>query len=292
MLLIDGKKPQTINLPSDLPKTVIFELVESSKGRRKTDRGYVPKNSNYLIPMRYSITDPETGQTVEVVYSGNKTIPFEHGYIPSSFQPDAVVINGEIVADKTRDAELIYALLNSVFCEDNPKYQQFPHLLKPTYRIKNLKNTSKGKLDRGKMIADALGYLTDKEKFDDRKVTKVYKAAGYADADILIGNESFDVMRSVLQEMAIQRPEDFFKVFEDGLSDVRVIIEDALINNIIALNDKGFVWGQTGTAKNVPMICKIPKGKEKREAVEILINFLKFKDDSGVYDEIKKELGV
>jgi hypothetical protein len=50
------------------------------------------------------------------------------------------------------------------------------------------------------------------------------------------------------------------------------------------------VWGTTQKSYNQPLICKIPNGKDDKEAVEVLINFLKFKDDTGVFAEIKKEV--
>lgn len=293
MLLIDGAKKE-FDLPHNIPNTVVFELIDTAKGRRRTANGAIKQiNSTYLIPMKYNILDPTTGVTTEVIYSEKRQIPFQNGVVQSNFEPEPLAISGDIVKSKVKDREMIYAMLNSIYCEDNPKYANVKDKsdLKPIYRVKNLKNASVTKNDTFKRVSEALSYITNEDKITNVKVGKLYKAGGYTDADILIDNEEFSVMRATLTELATKDVEKFFKIFEDGLSDVRVTIQDAVKGDIIAYVDgKGWVWKTTKGAHNKPLICNVPRGKELKDAVEILINFLKLKDETGVYEEIKKEL--
>lgn len=294
MLLIDGAKPKEITLPHNIPNTVVFELIDTAKGKRRLANGGTKQiNSTYLIPMKYSIVDPSTGDTTEIIYSGTRQIPFQNGVVQSNFEPEPLAISGDIVKSKVKDKEIIFAMLNSVYCEDNPKYTNAKDKLdlKPIFRVKNLKNASVSKNDNFKRVSEALSYITNEDKITNVKVAKLYKAGGYTDADILIDNEEFSVMRAILTELATKDVEKFFKIFEDGLSDVRVTIQDAVKGEVIAYVDgKGWVWKTTKGAHNKPLICNVPRGKELKDAVEILINFLKLKDETGVYEEIKKEL--
>lgn len=292
MLLVNGEKPKEIMLPETLGKTVIIELVDSAKGHRRTANGMVKTNSTYLIPMKYNVVDPQTGVTTEIVFSGNRPIPFEGGHVKAGYDPEAFSISGDIVFNKKKDAEKIYALIHSIHCADNPKYsEEFATELKPIYRIKNLKNESKAKNANASRVSEALLIITNREKITDSKIAKLYKAGGFSDAELLIGNEEFENMRATLTDIAMKEPDKFFKIFEDGLSDTRVTIHDAITHGIINYVDgKGFTWGKTINAHNKPLICSIPRGKELKEAVEIFINFLKLKDDTGVFEELKKEL--
>jgi len=293
MLLIDGKKPQEITLPHDYPKNIVFELVESSRGRRMTANGIKQANSTHLIPLKYNLIDPKTGQAMEILFSSNGIIQRDgQGNVNPFYEPEPFSISGDVLKNKTKDAGLIYALIHSPYCENNPKYQDgFEHELKPVFRIKNLKNKSAEKTSVFARISEALGYITNQDKLDNRKVAKLYKAGGYSDAGILIENEEYDTMRAKLAEVASKDPESFFKIFEDGLADTRLTIQDALEKGVIAYSDKGFTWGATKGAHNNPTILKVAKGKSQTEAVESLIDFLRLKDDSGVFEEIKKELG-
>lgn len=290
-LLIDGQKPKEIFLPLELPKNVVFELLPQSTGRRILEGGKIkPTNSEFMIPMRYTVGDPNTGNTNEVIYSGSKPIQYEAGHVKSSFEPEPFVISGDVVKDKKKDAEFIYAMINSIYCADNPRYKNHTDDLKPIFRVKNLAKTSKDENLKAAKLAEALGLITNPEKVDDAKVGRLYKAAAYADAHILIENQEFDNMRNKLIKLAQNDVEKFFAIYEDGLADVRIKLQDALDKGVISYSDKGFVWGKTSEAKKDNMIFKIPKGKEFKEAVELFINFLKLKDESGVYDEIKREL--
>lgn len=289
MLLVDGLKKQA-ELPSNLPKKVVFELVNQYKGRRLTPSGFKPANSTFGIPMRYHITNPNTGVSVEIIYSENQ-VPFVNGHVNPSFQPEVFSIKGEIIKDREKDAELIYALINSKYCADNPMYKgKYDHELKPIFRIKNFATENKKELERGQLVAKAMSIITDSSKVDEAKLCKLYRAGGYQDAELAVANEDYAHMRAVLQKLAMERPQDFFAIFEDGLADVRVLISDAIKHGVIVRNAKGYVWGTTQKSYNQPLICKIPNGKDDKEAVEVLINFLKFKDDTGVFAEIKKEV--
>lgn len=291
MLLIDGQKPQDIVLPLDLPKTIVFELTENHRCYRRTANGLKSVEANIILPMKYTVIDPKKGQAEEVIFASNGLVQREgNGHVSPSFYPPAYVMKGDIVLNRDKDKGLVYALLNSVFCENNPRFKDgFEGDLRPIYRIKNFKKDNK-KSQMFSRIGVALSIITDRDKLNDEKIAKLYKASGFSDAVILIENKEFDVMRDVLSELASKDPEKFFAIYEDGLADVRSTIQDALTKKVIAFTPKGFVWGE-GITKNVPLIFASPKGLEQTQAVEKLINFLRLKDDSGVYDEIKKELG-
>jgi len=292
MLLIDGKKPTEITIPSEFPKTIIFELVEPARGRRITANGTKKVNSTYLIPLKYLLNDPETGQSKEILYSANGLIQRDgFGNILPSYEPEPFKMNGEVVLQKKEDAGLVYSLIHSIYCESNPVYKNGQeYKLKPIFRVKNLKNNNKAELSNFKRMGEAMTIIFDEARLDKYKVAKLYKAWGQSDAEILIGNEEYDTMRKLLAELASKDPNKFFAIFEDGLADTRSVINDALANKVLNLKDGTFTWG-ADTNKNAPKIFSAPKGKEQTEAIELFINHLRLKDDTGIFDEIKKLLG-
>lgn len=292
MLLIDGKKPTEIIVPSEFPKVIIFELVEPARGRRITANGTKKVNSTYLIPLKYLLNDPETGQSKEILYSANGLVQRDgFGNILPSYEPEPFKMNGDVVLKKKEDAGLVYALIHSIYCESNPVYKgDQASRLKPIFRVKNMKNNNQAELSNFRRMAEAMTIISDEVKLTKEKVAKLYKAWGQSDAETLLINEEYDTMRKLLAELASKDPNKFFAIFEDGLADTRATINDALEAKIINLKDGAFTWGAEAN-KNTPKIFSAPKGKEQGEAIELFINHLRLKDDTGVFDEIKKLLG-
>lgn len=307
MLLLNGKpvagnflekqaqrQGKTLN-DITLKKTTTFKLSDSyfRKTRLKEMRSgkfeekiFCPPSFN--LEPTYLWQNPETGMTEKLTYTTNY-LPGVDGVNMGEVFPVEIEY-GFITVDPTQN-DLYYWLNNHPDNQTNPEYVSGKLKPKKPFRFYEVMPDVEAIkfVDHERIVSKAILMFTDKDTkgwVNDEALMHLAKSYGYGNT----ANAGRKDLEKFMLKHVKQNPQKVLNDISSAATEVRSVIADAVTFGIIKFDLPYVKWVDLSKGKrtaNKGIICQISNGLD---SMDFFVEWLREKDNSGVFNQMKKEL--
>lgn len=286
-----------IDFQSLIPKkTETFKLQESfwriinqkeMKTNRQVQRTFVAPEWN--IPATYDWYNPFTGSRDKLSYSSNYQ-PDANGYNRNAFEQ--VTFEYGFISVQEGHSDLFFWLNNHPINQTNPLYlndetKKPPKPFMFRQVLPDRENTIF--VDHERLVAKATLMLTDPQtKGYINSEALVYLAKSYGFGSVV--NAGRKDVEKFLLTYAKKNPQKLIDDLSSSTTEIRAVIADAIQYGIIKIDLPYIRFVDLTKGKrtvNGGVICQVPNGIE---TIDYFVNWTREKDNSGSYNQIKKEL--
>ena len=242
----------------------------------------------YHIEPSIKWVNPTTGMTDILTYTTN-FLPDQNGRNQAYVEPITFEYGWLTVLSGQND---LYFILNQhTLNKTNPKYadpSQKPN--KPFTFTEVLPDKEANDfVDYERKVASIITILTDKDHrkyVNDEAVTSLAKSYGFGSVQ---GKGRNDVNKFLI-EHAKKTPDKLLTDLTSATTEIRAVLSDAIAYGIIKKDLPYIKWVNLEKGKrtvNNGIICQVASGLEP---MDYFVNWMREKDNSGVYNQLKKEL--
>jgi len=308
MLLINGKpvednflvKLAELNKKSItdymLKKPAIFKLQDSfftvkrqkeMKTNRLVERTLV--SPEFSIDATYDWLNPFTGMTCRLTYT-DSYVPDEQGRNRNPVSQVTFEYGFLTVSELQND---LYFWLNGYpLNQTNPRYLDNEHTRPPKpflFRELLPDRENSALVDHEKLVSKVILMLTDKDTkgyVNDETLKHLAKSYGFGST---VDKGRKDV-ESFMLKYAKQNPGKVMDDLKSSATEIRSVLSDAIHYKVIVKDLPYIKWADVSKGKrsvNNGIICQVPNGLEP---VDYFVSWMREKDNSNVYQQLKKEL--
>lgn len=286
-----------VSFESLIPKkTETFKLQESFwrivnqrelKTNRLTQRTFV--SPEWGIPATYDWYNPFTGTRDKLSYSANYQ-PDANGYNKNAYEQ--VFFEYGFVTAQEGHSDFFFWLNNHPLNQTNPLYLNDGNRKPPKpFMFRQVLPDRENTLfvDHERLVATATLMLTDpKQKGYINSEALLYLAKSYNFGSTV--NAGRKDVEKFLLTYAKKNPQKLIDDLSSSTTEIRAIIADALAYGIIKDDSPYLRWVDISKGKrtvNGGIICQVAQGLDP---IDFFVNWLREKDNTGTYMQIKKEL--
>ena len=277
-------------------KTEAFKLQDSffrrvrqreMKSGKMQDRVLV--SPEFSIDATYQWYSPFTGMQVNLTYTKN-------------YQPDNNGVNrspinqvsfeyGIVTVDK-EESDLYFWLLNHPLNQTNPKYLEDENQRPPKpFLFRQLLPDREANvfIDHEKTVSKVILMITDptmKQYINDEALKHLAKSYGYGS---VLNSGRKDLEKFVIG-FAKKHPQKVLDDLTSAATEIRAVLADAEQYGVIKFDFPYVKWVDLSKGKrtvNNGIIVQCPSGLDP---MDFFVNWMREKDNSGVYNQLKKEL--
>ena len=243
----------------------------------------------YGIPATYDWFNPITGSRDKLSYSNNFE-PDNHGYNKNAFE-QVILVDGFIEV-RNGQSDLYFWLLNHPLNQTNEYYTQNASNRPPKpFVFKQVLPDRENMVfvNQEALVAKAVLMITDKGTkgyVNDEALTALAKAYGFGSTV----NKGRKDLEAFMLKYAKNNPQKVIDDLTSSATEVRAILSDAVTYGVIKWDLPYVKFCDVSKGKrtvNNGIICQIPNGLDP---MDYFVNYLREKDGSGVFNQLKKEL--
>lgn len=276
-------KPATFRLQDSF--WTIKHQREMKSGKMTTRKLVSPE---FSIDATYDWFNPLTGMTAKLTYT-TAYQPDERGHNRNPISQVSFEY-GFITVDKEQ-TDLYFWLNNHQLNQTNPKYLENANTRPPKpFLFKEVlpDRENQAMVDHETEVAElTLMFTSPKYKgyVNDEAIKTLAKAYGIGS---LVGKGRKDIEKFMLPFVK-QSPKKVKDDITSAAIEIRAVLSDATEYGVIKYDAPYFKWTELKGKKvvNNGIICSVAVG---HEPIDFFVNFMREKDNSGVYQQIKKDL--
>lgn len=278
-----------------LKKTAKFRLAESfftTKRQREMKSGaYVDRQlvaPEFHVEPSIKWVNPMTGMTDILTYTVN-FLPDKDGVNKSYVEP--ITFEYGWLTVNEGESDLYFFLNQHDSNKTNPKYLKKginpPKPPKFTEVLPDMESNSFVNYELS--VAKVITMLTDKDNkkyVNDEVALSLAKAYGIG---VTIGKGRNDINKFLI-DFAKRNPQKLLDDLTSAATEIRALLADAVAYNVIKLDLPYVKWVDISKGKrtvNQGIICQVPNGLDP---MDYFVSWMREKDNSGVYNQLKKEL--
>ena len=277
------KKPTTFKLSDSFFRVIRQREMTSGKSVERT-----MVSPHHAIEATMKWYNPFTGMTQMLTYVTN-FIPNKDGTNLSEVEP--IVFEYGFITVLQEQNDLYFMLNNHPLCQTNPKYKDENNRPNKPFMFREILPNAESRVlvDHETLVAKLTLKITDpqtKGYVNEEALRYLAKSYGYGST---VGKGRTDVEKFLLSYIK-KNPSQVENDLTSAATEVRAVLSDAIAYNVITFDLPYAKWVDTTKGKrtvNNGIICQIPNGLEP---IDYFVNFMREKDNTGVFNQLKKEL--
>ncbi len=278
-----------------LKKPATFKLQDSfftTKNQREMKSGKMTTrilvSPEFSIDATYDWYNPMTGMTAKLTYTSIYT-PDERGYNKNPISQVSFEY-GFITVD-VHQTDLKFWLNGHPLNQTNPKYLDNESTRPPKpflFRELLPDRENNALIDHEKLVASVTLMLTDsnyKGYINNESIKLLAKAYGIGS----LADKGRKDIEKFLLKFVKQDPQKVLDDMRSSSIEIRSVLADAIEYGVIKHDAPHFKWTELKGKRvvNNGIICSVAVGQEP---IDYFVNFMREQDNSGVYQQIKKDL--
>ena len=274
------EKPQTFKLSDSFFRKV---HQREMKTNRLVER--VRVSPQYNMEATIDFFNPFTGMRDKLTYA-TQYIPDSNGKNIAEIEPVSFVY-GFLIVEKEQ-TDLFFWLNNHPLNQNNPKYLDENVRPNKPFAFRQILPDQENAtfFDHEMAVAKVVTMLGDSRKVSDKTLKHLAKSYGFGST---LDKGRKDLVAFVLRK-AKENPSRILNDLSSAKTEIRSIIADAEIYGIIKQDSPYWKWCDTAKGKrsvNQGIICQVANGLEP---MDFFVDWIREKDNSGVFNQLKKEL--
>lgn len=277
------KKPTTFKLSDSFFRVVRQREMTSGKSVERT-----MVSPHHAIEATMKWYNPFTGMTQMLSYVTN-FIPNKDGSNLSEIEP--VVFEYGFITVLQEQNDLYFFLNNHPLNQTNPKYKDENNRPSKPFMFREILPNAESRVlvDHETLVAKLTLKITDpstKGYVNEEALRYLAKSYGYGST---VGKGRTDVEKFLLSYIK-KNPAKVESDLTSASTEVMAILSDAIAYNVITYDAPYYKWSDLSKGKrtvNNGIICQVTSGLEP---IDYFVNYMREKDSTGIFNQLKKEL--